>query len=470
MAEVIFGIESYESYSLPLSAQRLVNCFFEKQPRGAKGQTPLFGAPGLTTFCALPTSPVRGLWNWSGSLYAVGGDTLYRVNSNGGYRALGAGISGNSVVTMSNNATQLMVINDVSGYLVDQDNNYQQIRSPNFFSAQSLVFLDNYFLLNRRGTNEFFYSALSDGTSYSGLDFASAEAKPGLLLSVAENLQLIFLFCQNHIETWYDAGLADNPFQRYAGGVIEYGCQAAKSVVNQDDALFFLGSDKVFYRLQGNVPIRVSTHAVENAIRTYGDVSDAFCFTYTFSGHKMVHLTFPTAMHSWVYDISTQKWHERDSLDSNGNSLGRWIGNCAAEVYSRVMIGDAYSGNIYFLDWENYTENGNTMRFLAHSAPVQADKLRVYINRVELDMETGVAPATGQGSAPQILLRWSKDGGKTWSRLQPYRSMGALGEYLARLRWISLGQAYQWVFELVITDAIKRVLIATHLDAEEGMP
>lgn len=470
MAEVIFGLQSYESASLPLSAQRMLNCYFERQPQGAKSQTPIFGSPGLSLFTTLPTQPIRGLWPFQGQIYAVGGDSLYRINQSGGYKLLGAGISGSGVVSMSNNTTQLGVVNGVGGWIVDINDNYQQITDPEFPSANTLLFFDEYFLVDVRETNEFQYSQLANGLTWPGLNFASAEAKPGFTTALKENLRLLFIFCQNHLEMWYDSGAQTNPFQPYAGGVIERGCVSPAAIVNQDDALFFLGVDRVFYRLQGNVPVRVSTHGVEKAIQGYGDISDASAFTYTWRGHKMVHLDFPSAPHTWVYDISTGMWHERDSRDSSNRDLGRWRGQCAVEIYNKVIVGDAFSGALYYLDADNYTENGNVLQFLAHSAPIHQDKLRVYIDRLELDMEQGTAPATGQGSAPQVLLRWSKDGGRTWSRVQPSRSLGTAGQTLARQRWISLGQAYQWVFEVAITDPVKRVLIATHLDAEAGMP
>lgn len=481
MPSILFGVESYVSRSLPLSAQRMVNCFFEKQPRGAKSQTPIFGSPGLTPWTTLPEGPIRGLWNFNGTLYTVAAQSLYRINSAGGFKKLGSGIQGTGIVGMSDNGVQVMVVNGVGGYISDINDNYNQVQNPNFFSAATILFFDNYFVMDRKGTNQFFLSGLLDGNSYNGDDFASAEAQPGFLTAVAQNLQLLFLFCQNHIEMWYDAGTADFPFQRYAGGVIEKGCIAPYTIVNQDEALFFLGADKVFYRLQGNVPVRVSTHALETAIAKCPKLTDASCMTYTLEGHKMVHLTLPSMPQglgysgSWVFDISTSEWHERESWDSNRVNLGRWRGNRAIEIYNKILIGDAYDGTISFLDWENFTERGNVLQMLVHSAPVHEDKLPVFVNRLELDMQTGygIKPdnpiPTRPSLAPAAMLRYSKDGGLTWSATQQWRSMGAVGEYLKRLRWINLGRAYQWVFELTITDPVPRVLIDTHSDAEAGM-
>lgn len=458
--------------SLPVSAQRCLNCFIEAEPADAKAPVVLFGAPGLKDFTELPKLPVRGMWNFRGTMYAVGGDTLYRVNRAGGWKAIGGGIGGTGVVSMSDNGVQIMVVNGVAGFIANEAGDYQQIQSPNFFSASSVLFFDDYFVFDRKGTNEFFISALLDGTSYSGLDFASAEAAPGFLTCVAQNLQLAFVFCQNHTEMWYDAGSTDFPFQRYAGGVITRGTLSPYSVINQDDALFFLGQDGVFYRLQGNVPIRISTHAIEKAIASYGSLVDAFCFTYTLQGHKMIHLTFPSAPDggaSWVYDISTQKWHERDSLDENGASMGRSRYNCALTMDNVIYIGDALSGKIGIMDWSVFTEFGNQMRMLADSPPIHKDRMRVFMDRLELDMEAGTGDATGQGADPLIVLRYSKDGGKTWSNIQPNRYIGKVGEFLVRQRWLNMGVAYQWCFRIVISDPVKRVVIAAHYDVSVGM-
>ncbi len=420
------------------------------------------------------------MWNFNGELFVVSGGSVFHVNRAGGSKALTlnafvpnklGSIPGTGPVSMSDNGTQLIIVNGVSGYIVPTTFGGlgTEIENPNFFSASTVLYFDGYFVLDRKGTNEFFLSALNDGTMYSGLDFASAVAQPGLIIATKQNLQLLFLFTQNHIEMWYDAGTADFPFQRYSGGVIERGLLAPYALVQQDDALFFLGVDRVFYRLQGNTAVRISTHALETAWSKYPKISDAFCFTFTTQGHKMVVLTFPSAPHTWVFDISTQMWHERESWDANGNSIGRWRGNAAIEIYDKVLIGDAFSGQIFELDWNAATEDGNVMQMLAHSATISQGKMRVFVNRLELDMQVGVGRTTGQGSDPQVMLRWSRDGGVSWSRQQKWRSMGKIGATLQRLRWLSLGNAYQWVFELTISDPVQRTLIATHLDTEIGM-
>ena len=46
--------------------------------------------------------------------------------------------------------------------------------------------------------------------------------------------------------------------------------------------------------------------------------------------------------------------------------------------------------------------------------------------------------------------------------------MGKIGKYLTRVFWQRLGRARDWVFELVITDPVKVVIINAGLRLIEG--
>ena len=94
MAVVQFATSSYEHPSAPISAQRVVNLYAEKEPPDAKTQVAVLGAPGLIEFANLSGSRVRGFSVMGGVLYAVGDTTLYSVSSAGVVAALGGAVSG----------------------------------------------------------------------------------------------------------------------------------------------------------------------------------------------------------------------------------------------------------------------------------------------------------------------------------------------------------------------------------------
>ena len=471
MPPVPFAIQSYQSRSLPLSAQRCLNLFVEKQPQGAKTTFPLFGVPGLTLWTTVGDGPIRGMTNMKDILYVVSKDSLYQVASDGTSRLLGSGINGTAPLLMADNGYQVCITDGTSGWIYNvSTDTFGVITDADFYPAKTVTFFDDYFVFDRIGTNQFFLSALLDGTSYNGLDFASATATSANLQAITQNLQLLYLFCEDHIEMWQDTGAASFPFERYPGGVINRGTLSPQTIVKQDEAVFFLGDDGVFYRLQGNVPIRVSTHAIETAIASYADISSAFCFTHTLEGHKFIYLTFPQSLHTWVFDITTMFWHERESWDENDQTLGRWRGNCYAQAYGKHLIGDAYDGSIGLIDWSAYTEYGNTIQALAHSIPYHEDRKRIFVSKFELDVETGVGTGSGQGENPVIMLRRSIDGGRTWGQAETWKTMGIgdIGAYGTLLRWFRQGMGRQFVWEITITDPVKRVIYGAHIDADVG--
>lgn len=472
MPPILFAVESAVSRAPQLSAQRLVNGFVERQNPDAKSQSPIFGAPGLTTFSTAGMGPNRGAWNFNGLAYFVQGASLYSVTAAGVATFVGTGILGTNQVSMSDNGVQLCIVNGAQGYIFTPGFGLQQITDPAFSPADTVNYMDGYFKFDSVGTNEWFLSALFDGTSFNGLDFASAEAEPGFVTATAQNLQLNFIFCTGHIELWYDTGAEDFPFQIYPGGVIYYGCVSPQTIVNQDGALFFLGADHVFYRLQANTPIRVSTHPIETIIRQAPDITGAFCFTYSTEGHKFVVLQLPSSGRTLVFDLSTSKWHERESWVNAGQtvtSLSSWRAQSVLEIYDTVIFGDAVDGRIGALDWTNYAEYGNTLRLLAQSVQQHHDRQRIFVGRLELDVEAGVGLLVGQGSDPQVMLRKSTDGGQTWSDAQQWRSMGKIGQYRRRLRWMKQGSGHQMMWEVSITDPVFRCIIAAHADIEVGM-
>jgi hypothetical protein len=278
----------------------------------------------------------------------------------------------------------------------------------------------------------------------------------------------LLVFGDATIEPWQDVGAANMPLERVPGVVIERGLAAPRATAKEDNTVFFLGDDRRFYRLDGLTPVGISTPALDAEWQNYSTVSDTFCFSYSWAGHKFIIVQFVTANTTFAYDIASGLWHERDSWDLNGHDLGRWRANCQLSCYDKTLIGDAFSGAIGYLSATTYTEFGNVVQALVTSPPIHSDRKRLFIPRLEVDIEAGVGIATGQGSDPQWMLRSSRDGGRTYTTLQKWRSAGAIGNYRTRLRWLRLGQARERVFELTTTDPVKRTIIAANGDGYVG--
>ncbi len=468
MTEILLATETSRSRAPQLNNEHLLNWMTEKQPSGAKGQTPLFGCPGILRFGSAGNQPSRGACMFGQHAMFVQGTSLYEIRANGNEILWGENIGGSNPVGMASNGLQLMIVNGVKGWTFDFTNGLAVVTDPNFQPARTVTFLDNYFLFDHRDTRQWFISALLDGRTYSGLDFASAEGGQGNVVAVRENLQFIFVFCTDHIELWYDAGAASFPFQRYTGGIINYGCVAPYSIVRTDGALFFLGTDNIFYRLQGNVAIRISTHPIERLIAAEPNPEHAECITFTVQGHKLIFVTLPSQSVTLCYDVSTERWHERDSVDALFISLGRYRARTALEAYGKILVGDAYDGRIGSINWDWFKEYDLPMRGIIDTITQHSDRNRLFCSRFELDMETGVGLTRGQGSEPQIMLRKTVDGGKTYGPQQPWRTMGKQGEFTQRLRWLRQGMARQMGWRLEITDPVRWTIIAAHADISPG--
>ena len=468
MPPVPFATQSYLSASLPVSAQRAVNCYAEQEPQDAKTPVAVLGAPGLVQFAICGSGPVRGFNFMNGVAYVVSGQRLYSLTSAGVVTDIGGSIAGFGQVGMANNGTQICIVNGLEGFIWSQTGGFQVITSVNFYAANTVTFFDNYFVFDKAASNLFFISASADGTSYSGTDFAAAEVQSDYVLSIVNQQETLLIFGERTIETWYDAGALNFPFLRTSGATIERGCAALRTPIKEDNSVFFLGNDLVFYRLNGTSLERISTHAIEDAFQSYSTVSDAYTFSYTYEGHKFINLVFPTANESWVYDIATKLWHERESWDPNNNSYGRWRGNCCLMAFGKVLIGDAYSGKVGYLDQNTFTEYGNTMRSIMASPPIHDDRKLLGVPLFEIDIESGTGLTTGQGSNPQIMLDWSQDGGRTFMPLQSWQTLGAVGAYTTRARWLGLGSSRQWVFRAMISDPVKQTVIRAHAEIMKG--
>ena len=71
------------------------------------------------------------------------------------------------------------------------------------------------------------------------------------------------------------------------------------------------------------------------------------------------------------------------------------------------------------------------------------------------------------GADPQAMLRWSNDGGSTYSN-EHWTTIGKIGKYKNRAIWRRLGTARDRVFEVVVSDPINAVIVSANLKASAG--
>ena len=465
---------SYVARSINAADNRMVNMFPEATTDGGKTAGFLNRTPGLEFVQTVGTGPIRALWahQTNGSdFYVVSGTEVYKLLSLTGTPVKLGDVSGTGPVSIADNGTQIFFACNGPSYIYNETTNvFAQITDPDFPGAVTVGYLDGYFVFNEPNSQRVWVTSLLDGLSVDPLDFASAEGSPDGLVAVIVDHREAWMFGSDSVEVWYDAGNADFPLARIQGAFNEIGCAAAYSVAKLDNGLFWLGTDArgqgIVYRANGYTGVRVSTHAIEYAIAQYGNISDALAYTYQQEGHAFYVLTFPSANATWVYDVSTQAWHERAGFD-NGAFM-RHRSNCQCNFEGNILVGDFENGNVYKFNLDIYADNGGIQKWLRswRALPTGANNLkRTAQHSLQLDAETGVGLNLGQGSTPEAMLRWSDDGGHTWSN-EHWKQMGAIGQYGYRTIWRRLGMTLKLrdrVYEVSGTDPVKISVMGAEL-------
>lgn len=459
----LFG-DGIKSYSEAVTAQRRLNVFFDARNDGDKQQLVIRGTPGSQLWVTLPVYPIRGWREVKGVLYAVAGANLYSVTTAGTITLLGSmATGGTSLVSLSDNGLQVIVVDGSAGYVFTISGaTFASIIDGNFPNgATTVAFLNGRFYVEKPNSQQFYVSASYDGKTWTPATFASKENNPDLLSAVDVLNGMLILWGQTTTEFWQDVGAAGVPVQRINGATQTWGLAAKFSRAYLNNTEVFLGKNPQgsyqVLMLNGYTPQRISTSDLENIIGSFSTSSDAVALTYMIDGHPMYQLTFPTGGRSFLFDAITNLWFDVQT----GLSLqARHFGNLGVVFNSNNYISDYSSGNVYQVRGDVYTDNLQPIKRQVTSRHVANDGNRFTIDKIFLDMETGVGLQSGQGSAPMISMEVSKDKGKTFSAPLSV-SLGAVGQYESpRPMWRRLGASVDFVFRFTVTDPVKFILIA----------
>ena len=441
----------------PSSTTQLVNAYIEKGGEQGKGPV-LNGVPGISAHLNVGLGGLRACFAMLGSLYVVALDKLYRVTGTAVELLGTVGFGGRPQI--AGNGIQVCVLVQSNAYVYTLATGVlSQVTDIDFTArgANSVQFFDNFLTFTEPHSGRWFSSDLAAATAFNSLNFATAEGAPDNLVAHVVDHRQAFLLGTESCEIWDNAGLSGFPFIRASNGFVEIGCLNGDTAVKVDQSVLWLASDGTVRRLQGVTPVRVSTHAVERAIRSY-TLSGAYALTMTWDGHIWYVLTFPEG--TWIYDITTQKWFERRSY-----GYDNWRVSCAAQLDGVTYVGDAITNKLGILD-DVFTEWDDVLRMAWTYPSIYADRARAVHNRLEIVFEAGVGIATGQGSDPVVSLEISDDG-KTF-REAPLRRMGKIGEYRNRAVWHRLGQSRERVYRAYVSDPVRRKVVDTQTEVTGG--
>jgi hypothetical protein len=98
---------------------------------------------------------------------------------------------------------------------------------------------------------------------------------------------------------------------------------------------------------------------------------------------------------------------------------------------------------------------------------LSSEQVRIFYSMLQIDIQPGVGLTSGQGSDPKIMVRWSDDGGFTWSN-ELTMAIGKRGNYQTRAILYRLGQARDRVFEISVSDPVPIAWTDAFLRLEPG--
>ena len=425
-----------------------------------------YGSPGLRLLSTIGAGPIRAAHTASGFGWVVSGGSLYQVTSAGVATSIGA-VPGTGRVCLVHNDTQLAVMHSEGWHVLTFSTLGYGAVSGAPMTAQG-TYQDSYIVFpNTDGT--YGWTNIGDAQSLDALDFASSEANPDPIIAVLSDHRELWLFNTQTTEIAQTSGDADLVFVRTA--IMEYGCAAKYSPAKSDSTMFWLSANDsgsgMVMMAEGYSPSRISTHALENAIAGYGDISTAWGYCYQQNGHTFYVITFP-GYATWSFDASTKRWTQLAYRNPASGAQEQHRGNAYMFLGSSHMLGDYANGNLYALDLDTYTDNGNEIYRERAWAVIENENKWLRHNRLEIMAEMGVGldgiTPPIPGADPLWLLDWSDDGCRNFSNSRELY-IGQIGAYRNRGFTRRLGLSRRRVYRIRTTEPVKIAVYGANLDA-----
>lgn len=490
MAQIPFVGPSYALRSVTADCQRTVNLYPDiNELQQGKVNVFLMGTPGLKEFITpngtAETDAIRALFvDSKDNFFIVCGfnfiQIIYDAQKNDYIQRVLGNLNTNSgPVDIAENGFQIAIVDGDNYYLyIYEDDTFRQYKPDGWFGSNIVTYFGTYFVFVKPNSQQFYISNPYDGKIIDPLMFASKEGSPDNLVTTLAINQTLWLFGKKSIEIYYNSGAADFPLSVMDGGFIQYGCVAPFSVALANNAPIWLGRDEngagtVYMANASYQPVRISNFAVEFSIQNIETIEDAVAYTYQQEGHYFYVINFPSAGTTWVYDVITQMWHERQFFNSKIGQHERHRSQYHVYWNKKHLVSDYAKNIVYDMSLDYYDDNGDAIHRMRRS-PHQfgANLERLAFREFQLDLDVGTPYDLNynsiNGNEPQIRLRYSSDAGKTWSDYLQV-GLGYPGNYKKRVIWRRLGMARDRVWEVSQSDPIKTVWLSGNAIIEGGL-
>lgn len=435
--------------STQFSDELTLNMYLDQSENGRRGAHDF---PGLKSWSS-GSGTDRGFHVMGATLYKISGQALEKIDASGARTTLGT-VSGSDRAIFADDGTNLFFVCSSLIYRWD-GTTLGTVTQSVVTSPSSIAYINQQFIIT--GSNGLFASSdVADGTTYNVLNYAGAEVNPDPLLRAYVYNQIVYMAGTRSIEPWYNSGTGNPPFSRQDSALMNIGIAGKHAITHTDNYLYWLSDDRQFTQAIGSSSRNITSTAVAHKVLSYSLVSDCIASTFITNGQTFVLWVFPGANTTLVYSETYEYWVELQSdTEHPGN---RWYGNAAVRCYEKILVADHRNGNIYELDNNTYTDNGNTRLRIRTLPSINSQIIgrqggRVIVGGIRISCQVGVGLATGQGVAPVLMCEVSSDGGHTWGD-ETHVSIGALGDYARSVDYDFFASGYDVRVRIKCSDPV----------------
>jgi len=428
------------------------NMYAMQSPAGSREPFYLQSCAGLLEWASLTIGVVRAAEQLGDSLYVASGTKVYKVETDKTFVEWGTIPNGGLMPSAAGFDYLIFLGEGGEIFLVDSDG-VEEVESDNSFPASDVAYFNGVFVFLRKDSptaGEYFASLITpvgdDKISFLVTDFANAETDADPAVAIVRLTDKLAILGTKTVEFFaYGAGV---PFPPILGVFYDVGCAARDTVVKHSGSMLWLASDGTV-RADGKT---ISTPSVELAISQVSSLADSYAFKFKERGLVFVAFTFGSSS-TWVYNISSGSWDVRKSYGRD-----TWQPTMAVEFANTQLMGDGLSGKLLELDLDTEDYDGSPRVCVTQTPYIHAEFNSVNIGAVQARING--SSGTTAVLDPQIMMKYSFDGGRTWSK-ERTRSMGAQGHYRDAVRWDNNGNTQTDVlFWLSVSDAVDYQLIS----------
>ena len=453
--------------ALMVNNQRSINWRPEVEGDGAKSTLTLKPTPGMIRKLRAGNGPARSRGVvFKGAAYFVSGRNLVKVDTAWNATIIGTLNTGSGFCSIVAGRNYILVVDGGDGYTWD-GTSFATVTDGDFPAAPQVCgYLDGFYIVNTASSDAWNISANEDPTSWAALDFSRADAAPDDAVGIVTTYRDVYLVGSYTTQVYYNSGNAQFPFDQYANGVLEFGTPAPFTIARAGGVIFMLAqhdeSGLTVLAVNGFQAQRITDPDLADFLSQMDPttVSQAYAYAYTEADQTFYVLTFPGDDITFVYHMEQKMWHEWSS-----NGMGRHRSLGYVRFNNCHLVGDSIDNRVYALDSRTYTDDGEMITRKRIGTVMARDGRDFTVDSFEIELGRGTALLSGQGSDPQLMFRYSDNGGLRWSR-RSLLSLGTRGDGSRRAILNKLGQMSAFTPEISITDPVEAIVIAAYAEVD----